>query len=75
MEFEHIGMGCFKSNMVTGNIYDESLARLDIIESEDKYWKKLVNTDCDRSILFQCNYDNSRFDNINIPFGVLKSKN
>ena len=31
-------MGVLKSNMVMGDKYDETLAQLNIIES-DKYWK------------------------------------
>ena len=54
-----------------GDTYDESLARLNINESEDKYWQKLVNTNYERSILFPGNYDDSRFDNNDIPFGML----
>ena len=54
--------------------YNESLARLNIIESEDKYWQKFVNTDYERSILFPGNYGDSRFDNNDIPFVMLKSR-
>ena len=53
-----------------GDKYDESLARLKIIESEDNYWQTLINTDYKRSILFPGNYGHSRFDNNNIPFGI-----
>ena len=40
-----LGWLVLKSCMVMGDTYDESLTRLNIIESEDKYWQKLVNTD------------------------------
>ena len=63
-----------KSSMVMGDTYDKSLARLNIIESEDKYWQKFVNTDYNRSILFTGNYGDSRFDNNSIPFSMLKSE-
>ena len=51
----------------------KSLARLNIIES-DKYWQKLVDTDYEGSILFPGNYDDSRFDNNDIPFVYVKIK-
>ena len=54
-------------------IYMKSLARLNIIES-DKYWQKLVDTDYEGSILFPGNYDDSRFDNNDIPFVYVKIK-
>ena len=57
-----------------GDKYDKSLAKLNIIQSEDKYWQKLVNTDYERSILFPGNYGDSRFDNKDIPFCMLKPK-
>ena len=57
-----------------GDTYDESLARLNIIESEDKHWQKLINTDYERSVLFPGNYGDSRFDNNDIPLVTLKSK-
>ena len=63
-----------KSGIVMGDKYDESLAKLNIIPSEDKYWQKLVNTDYERSILFPGNYGDSRFDNKDIPFFKLTSK-
>ena len=37
-------------------------------------WQKLVNTDYEISILFPGDYGDSRFDNNDIPFGMLKSK-
>ena len=46
-----------------------------------RWWKllvkkeKLVNTDYERSILFPGNYGDSRFDNKEIPFCILTSKN
>ena len=52
--------------MVMGDKLDESLTRLNIIESEDKYWQKLVNINYERSILFPDNYGDSRFDNKDI---------
>ena len=69
-------LGCvvLKSSMVIGNKYDEYLARLNIIESENKYWQKLDNTNYERSILFPGNCGNSRFDNKEIPFCMLKPK-
>ena len=42
-------MGGLKSSMVMGDKYDEFLAKLNIIESEDNYWQKLVNTYYERS--------------------------
>ena len=33
-----------------------------------KYWKKLVNTDDRRSILFLANYPGKRFKNTDFPF-------
>ena len=59
--------------MVMGDTYDEYLARLNIIKS-DKYWQKFVTTNYERNILFPGNYGDSRFDNNDIPFGMLKSK-
>ena len=56
-----------------GEKYDETLAKLNIIES-DKCWQNLVNTDIQRSILFPDNYHESRFDNKEIPFHTLKYK-
>ena len=35
--------------MDMGDTYDESLAKLNIIESKDNYWQKLVNTYYERS--------------------------
>ena len=55
-----------------GDKYDKSLAKLNIIESEDKYWQKLVNADYERSILFPGNYGDSIFNNNEIPFCMLK---
>ena len=55
-----------------GDKYDKSLAKLNIIQPEEKYWQKLVNTDYERSILFPGNYRDSRFDNKKIPFCMLK---
>ena len=63
-----------KSSMAMGDTYNEYFSRLNIIESEDNYWQKLVNTDYERIILFPGNYGDSRFDNNDIPFGMLKSK-
>ena len=63
-----LGWVVSKSSMIMGNKSDEYLARLNIIESEDKCWQKLVNTDYERSILFPGNYGDSRFDNKDIPF-------
>ena len=57
-----------------GEKYDNSFAKLNIIESEDKYWQKLVNTDYERSILFPGNYGDSRFDNKELIFCMLKPK-
>ena len=57
-----------------GDKYDKSLAKLNIIQPEDKYWQQLVNTDYERSILFPGNYDDSKFDKNDIPFGMLKWK-
>ena len=65
-------MGHLRSSIVMGIKYDKSLAKLNIIQSEDKYWQKLVNTDYERSILFTGNYGDSRFDNKYIPFCMLK---
>ena len=59
--------------MVIGEKYDETLAKLNMIES-DKYWQNLVNTDIKRRILFPDNYYESIFDNKEIPFHVLKCK-
>ena len=53
--------------MVMGDKYDETLAKLNIIES-DKYRQNLVNTDIQRSILFPDNYHESRFNNKEVPF-------
>ena len=68
-----LGWVVLKSKMVMTERYDETLAYLNIIAFEN-YWEKLVNTDNQRSILFPGNYDESRFDNIDIPFGILKPK-
>ena len=68
-----LGQVVLKSKMVMTERYDETLAYLNIIAFEN-YWKTLVNTDNQRSILFPGNYDESRFDNIDIPFGILKPK-
>ena len=66
-----LGWVVLKSKTVMGERYDETLAHLNNIAFEN-YWKKLFNTDNQRSILFPGNYDESRFDNIAIPFGILK---
>ena len=63
-----------KSSIVIGDKYDKSLAKFNIIQSEDKYWQTLVNTDYERSIIFPVNYGDSRFDNKDIPFCMLKPK-
>ena len=66
-----LGWVVLKSGIVMGDKYDKSLAKLNIIQPEDKYWQKLVNTDYERSILFPGNYGDSRFDNKEIPFCML----
>ena len=63
-----------KLSIVIGDKYDKSLAKLNIIQSENKNWQKLVNTDYERSILFPGNYGDSIFDNKEIPFCMLKPK-
>ena len=68
-----LGWVVLKSNMVMVEKYDKTLAKLNIIES-DKYWQNLVNTDIQRSVLFPDNYHESRFDNKEIPFHMLKCK-
>ena len=67
-----LGWVVLKSSIVMGDKYDKSLAKLNIIKSEDKYWQKLVNINYERSILFPDNYGYSRFDNNDIPFCMLK---
>ena len=69
-----LGWVVLKSSMVMGDKFEEYLARLNIIESEDKYWQKIVNTDYERSILFPGNYGDSRFINKEIPFCMLEPK-
>ena len=69
-----LGWVVLKSSIVMGEKYDKSLAKLNIIQSEDKYWQKIVNTDYERSILFPGNYGDSIFDNKEIPFCTLTSK-
>ena len=71
---DKLGWVVLKSGVVMGDKYDKSLAKLNIIQPELEYWQKLVNTDYERSILFPGNYGDSRFDNNDIPFGMLKSK-
>ena len=44
-----LGWVILKSSMDMGDTYDESLAKLNIIESKDNYWQKLVNTYYERS--------------------------
>ena len=66
-----LGWVVLKSNMVIVEKYDETLAKLNMIES-DKYWQNLVNTDNKRRILFPDNYYESIFDNKEIPFHMLK---
>ena len=58
--------------MVMRDKYDETLAKLNIIEY--KYWQNLINTDIQRSILFSDNYHESRLYNKEIPFHMLKCK-
>ena len=69
-----MGWVVLKSSIVMGDKYDKSLVNLNIIQSKDKYWQKLVNTDYERSILFPGNYGDSRFDNKEISFCMLKPK-
>ena len=52
--------------------YDKSLAKLNSIKQE-RYWQKLVNTDSQRSILFQGNYHSVRFSKDDILSCILKS--
>ena len=69
-----LGWVVLKSSIVMGDKYDKSLEKLNIMQSEDKHWQKLVNTDYERSILFPGNYGDSIFDNKEIPFCMLKPK-
>ena len=66
-----MGWVLLKSSIVIRDKYDEPLAKLNIIESEENYWQKLVNIYYERSILFPGNYGDSRFDNKEIPFCML----
>ena len=72
---DKLGRVVLKSGVVMGDKYDKSLAKLNIIQPELEYWQKLVNTDYERSIFFPGNYGDSRFDNKEIPFCMLTSKN
>ena len=55
-------MGCFEIKYGSKKMYDKTLAKFNIIES-NKYWYNLVNTDIQRSSLFPDNYHDSMFDN------------
>ena len=66
-------MGCFEIKYGSEKKYDKTLAKLNIIESNN-YWYNFVNTDIQRSILFSDNYHESRFYNKEILFHMLKCK-
>ena len=53
---------------------NEPLAKLCAVDSKG-YWKRLVNTDEQRKVLFPSNFQGNRFErNYDIPFYLLESK-
>ena len=68
-----LGWVVLKSKKVIVYKYDIALVKMSIIKPGN-YWKKLVNTDEKRSIIFPDDYHGTRFENNYFPFLNLKDK-